>query len=74
MSGKLTVHQVEKIEYKQATSVYGIKRNKSRILKCEHCQKEFEHNCDEHLYKYKDKVFCTYTCKRGYLRKEGIIE
>lgn len=46
-----------------------IKRNVGKKMVCEHCKKEFIHYGSEVLYKYNNKVFCSWDCKCKYKRK-----
>lgn len=67
-------HKATGNRYQNSKCPSGVKYLKNRKLVCDHCGEEFMHYASEIYYKHKDKLFCTYKCKRAYLRKIGVIE
>lgn len=74
MREQLGCYQATKVGYQNSKHPLGAKTGKPRIYVCDHCGEKFNHYYGEIYYKHKGKLFCSYKCKRAYLRETGVIE
>lgn len=53
---------------------FGIKTGDIHKYKCHQCKEKFKRWGCELDYKYNGHHFCSYNCKRKYLREKGLID